>query len=260
MIGPRRPASPHRGARLVAALALVAACAPAVLPGPATAAAVPARRVLDLPLYAPESGLTAVPAYAAHKFVLELAPDGPRPAPAGLRSDAVAPRATGLAALDALDARFAVTALEPLFTGATPPAPGTHMPDLSRFYVVHLPDGAALAEALAAYAGAPGVVSAEPVGILPVSYVPNDPMAPNQFALGQPNGHDSNVYAAWDVWKGDTTSVIAILDTGVEYAHPDLGGASAPYTDGNIWTNWAEMAGTQGVDDDGDGEVDDYRG
>ena len=59
------------------------------------------------------------------------------------------------------------------------------------------------------------------------------------------------------MFKGDTSIVIGILDTGVEYAHPDLAGPSAPFTGGNLWTNWAELGGVPGVDDDGDGEVDD---
>jgi len=152
MPGPRRLASPRRRAGFLPALALVAACAPSLAAGDVAAAAVPARRALDLPLYAPESGLTAVPAYAAHKFVLELPADGPRLAPAptapGRTASAIAPLTTGLAALDALDAQFGVAALEPLFAGAVPPAPGAHTPDLSRYYVVHLPAGAALRKRL----------------------------------------------------------------------------------------------------------------
>jgi subtilisin family serine protease len=253
MPGPRPPL--FRRVVVVLVLATLGATAAASFARPSVAASTPpARRVLDLPLYAPESGQAAVPAYDAHKLVVAFAPDAPRPVPgAALTRDTIAPLATGLSTLDALDAQFGVSALEPLFPGATDPS-------LARFYVVHLGPGAALDAGIAAYAGAAGVTSAEPVGIFPVSYTPNDPMLAGQHAFDQPNGHDSDILSAWNVFKGDTTLVVAILDTGVEYDHPDLGGASAPYTSGNIWTNWAEMGGVPGHDDDGDGEVDDFRG
>lgn len=46
--------------------------------------------------------------------------------------------------------------------------------------------------------------------------------------------------------------VVAVIDTGVDYTHPDL--------KANIWTNWQESGGTEGVDDDGNGYVDDIYG
>ena len=79
-----------------------------------------------------------------------------------------------------------MSATEPLFAGATPPAPGSATPDLTRYFVVELGPGAGLADALDAYAATPGVASAQPVGIFPVSYTPNDPLLPGQYAFGQP--------------------------------------------------------------------------
>ena len=46
--------------------------------------------------------------------------------------------------------------------------------------------------------------------------------------------------------------VVAVIDTGVDYTHPDL--------KANIWTNWQESGGVEGVDDDGNGYVDDIYG
>lgn len=46
--------------------------------------------------------------------------------------------------------------------------------------------------------------------------------------------------------------VVAVIDTGIDYTHPDL--------KSNIWTNWLELDGAEGVDDDGNGYVDDVYG
>jgi subtilisin family serine protease len=56
---------------------------------------------------------------------------------------------------------------------------------------------------------------------------------------------------AWDVTQGSSTVVIAVMDTGVDYNHPDLAG--------NIWSNPGEVAGNT-LDDDNNGYVDDIRG
>jgi len=76
---------------------------------------------------------------------------------------------------------------------------------------------------------------------------PDDPMYSQQWHLLAVNAP-----AAWDVTTGDTSQIIGILDTGVDWDHPDLAE--------NIWTNWTEYHGTPGFDDDGNGFVDDIRG
>ena len=78
-------------------------------------------------------------------------------------------------------------------------------------------------------------------------FVPNDP----QYTL-QHNYDQINAPAAWDVTLGSPSVPIAVLDMGVELTHPDL--------KANIWTNTAEANGAAGVDDDGNGFVDDVHG
>lgn len=57
---------------------------------------------------------------------------------------------------------------------------------------------------------------------------------------------------AWDQQRGEGEIVIAVVDTGADLDHPDLAGA--------LWINQAEAAGTPGVDDDGNGWIDDLHG
>jgi subtilisin family serine protease len=57
--------------------------------------------------------------------------------------------------------------------------------------------------------------------------------------------------AAWDLTTGSANTVVAIIDTGINYNHQDLAA--------NIWTNAGET-NNNGIDDDGNGFVDDYYG
>jgi len=62
---------------------------------------------------------------------------------------------------------------------------------------------------------------------------------------------DMDVLEAWSTQTGDPNLIIAVIDEGVQYDHPDLAN--------NMWTNAGEIAGN-GIDDDGNGFVDDVYG
>lgn len=65
------------------------------------------------------------------------------------------------------------------------------------------------------------------------------------------SGADVDAERAWTLTKGDKKVVIAVIDTGIDYNHPDL--------KNNMWVNSLEVAGN-GIDDDQNGYVDDIYG
>ncbi|MEM7630095.1 MAG: S8 family peptidase [Planctomycetota bacterium] len=66
------------------------------------------------------------------------------------------------------------------------------------------------------------------------------------------SGADIRAQEAWDIWTGDPDYVIAVIDGGIDPGHPDLAS--------NMFVNQAELNGQPGVDDDGNGYIDDVQG
>lgn len=127
---------------------------------------------------------------------------------------------------------------------------------------VKLPPGLSVEEALRRYREDPSVEYAEPNYILRKAVIPNDPMFGSQWGLhnigqvftdsisGTPDA-DVDAPEAWDIHTGDGTVVIAVIDSGVDYTHEEFAG--------RIWVNPGENC-SNGIDDDGNGFVDDCRG
>ena len=74
----------------------------------------------------------------------------------------------------------------------------------------------------------------------------------NIFAQTSQLGADANVYAAWQLSTGNPDVIVAVVDQGVKYDHEDLAA--------NMWTNTAELNGSEGRDDDSNGYADDIHG
>ncbi|MDI6711552.1 MAG: S8 family serine peptidase, partial [Bacillota bacterium] len=128
--------------------------------------------------------------------------------------------------------------------------------------LVKLPPGTKVTDAVVKYKRNASVLYAEPNYIIRCSAImPNDPNFSSLWGLhntgqlvnGVAGTVDADIDApeAWNYTTGTGTIIIAVIDSGVAYDHPDLSG--------NIWVNSGEVAGN-GRDDDGNGYIDDVRG
>lgn len=166
---------------------------------------------------------------------------------------------TGLESLDRIYAKYGVYRVQRLFPDVSNPRYARQPAGYERFVRVSFPADQSLAEVRAALAADGHVASAEYAMVQPVLGVPNDPSFGSQWSYQNSGDHDMDAPEAWDVEPGDSIIILGATDTGVQYDHPDLAGP-APYTGGNIFINWSEYNGVPGVDDDGNGFVDDIRG
>ena len=124
---------------------------------------------------------------------------------------------------------------------------------------VRLPQGVSVEDAIALYRAHPDVVYAEPNYIVEAlqTQTPNDPQFGDLWGLhntGQAGGTlDADIDApeAWNITTGSSTVVVAVIDSGTDYLHPDLVA--------NMFQNTADC-NTNGLDDDGNGYADDCYG
>lgn len=117
--------------------------------------------------------------------------------------------------------------------------------EISKIHVLKLSPGSDVYHACEVMLNESSVVWAEPMYLDRPFYTTNDPMQGFQWYLDKVKAR-----TAWNL-RGANPVLIAIVDTGVDWQHPDLAD--------NIWINPAEIA-NNGIDDDGNGYVDDIRG
>ncbi len=130
---------------------------------------------------------------------------------------------------------------------------------------IRLGAGTDVEQALAILRRLPFVAYAQPNHVIYLDQqLPGDAYFDEQWAL-----HNTGQASSWGIWPAGTPdadidwpqawnnasgngSVVAVLDTGIDYRHSDLAA--------NVWQNLAEVNGTPGIDDDGNGYIDDIRG
>ena len=163
---------------------------------------------------------------------------------------------TGVASIDNLCGLNKVVTVEPFY------AAPVRIPEIrevvSRMYILHVAKGIDVLSAVSSFAGCNDVEYSDPYIIPTIDYTPNDPSRTNQWHLTK-----TQAYQAWDIIRGDTTryAILGISDTGIYWMHPDLAA--------NMWINVPEdlngngtldQGDINGIDDDGNGYVDDVIG
>lgn len=146
--------------------------------------------------------------------------------------------------------KLAVTQTIRLFPNHTPPASdrdehGFPLTDLSLIYKIKYSSSIQVDKAINLLLSCKEITYAEPSYINKPLYLPNDTLAGSQY-------HHINIrsFQGWDIQQGDTNIVIGITDTGIDSAHVELVN--------QVKYNYADPI--NGVDDDGDGFIDNYRG
>ena len=192
--------------------------------------------------------------------------------------NASSPTRAGVVAMDAVAEEFGVESVRPVFNMAIN-ADKKRERGMHRWFVVEFAEDTPVESVARRYAAMEEVERVEystefarpEVNVVPVESLPatrsdsepfNDPMLPLQWGLHNEGssaifstayeGADINAYKAWEYATGNPNVVVAVVDEGVKYTHPDLAA--------NMWTNTAELNGAEGVDDDGNGYVDDIYG
>lgn len=147
--------------------------------------------------------------------------------------------------------RLGATSLHKIFPNHQPPAAernkaGQKTADLSLVYKMEISPNADLIKSINAVLATGMVEFAEPKYRYKPFFNPNDP------SIGQQQNFLNRIkaYQAWDTQMGDSNVVIGIVDTGTDWDHPDLINQIKYNNNDPI----------NGVDDDGDGYIDNYRG
>lgn len=107
---------------------------------------------------------------------------------------------------------------------------------------------------------------AEPNYIYTTEIVPNDPSFGSLWGMnntgqsGGTAGADISAVEAWEISTGSAEVIVGVIDTGIDYRHEDL--AANIYTNPgeDAWTNPTDPTTGNGIDDDGNGFIDDWKG
>jgi subtilisin family serine protease len=162
-------------------------------------------------------------------------------------------------AVNALNTRYRLTSIKPLYPAkAHKGISASSLPGSSDdVFILEFAKGTDPVALAKEYSKLPEVRYAEPDYIRHAMRTdPNDTYWSTSGSWGQSyrDQWDMEIMRcpdAWDIQTGSASTVIAVIDSGIDYNHPDI--------IGNLWQNPGEIPGN-GIDDDGNGFVDDYIG
>ena len=177
------------------------------------------------------------PEFVPSEFIIKLSPDTKIIPPGSLNS--------GIIEIDIILSKISVediSSVVPFKKNLDP-----RLPDINRIYRVQYSDNISPDEVAEKFKDLNHVLYSEPRFIQFETTIPNDPYYSSQWHLPVIDASQ-----AWSVTTGDTNVVIAIVDDAIDLDHEDLAN--------NIFTNWVEYHGTEGIDDDLNGYVDDIHG
>ena len=190
---------------------------------------------------------------------------------------------TGIPELDEIAIQLGASKIERTFTHGGKYEERMRKAGLHLWYEVYFDESSPLTKAASDFSSVPGIESLEfsypiyPIegditplsadeidAIIQTRNTPsevyfNDPQLSRQWHYindgsiqNSKAGSDINLAKAWAVTSGNPEVIVAIIDSGVDYGHEDL--------KANMWTNFAELSGEKGVDDDDNGYKDDIHG
>ncbi len=151
--------------------------------------------------------------------------------------------------IDFIRKNFSPGEIAPVLPSNARARKGATQSGIERIFTVTLDGNENISEVIEKIESLDGIEYAEPLYQNELLYIPNDPHA-NPTSGNQYYLNNIGAYKAWDIEKGDTNVVVGIVDTGADLAHADL----FP----NIYINHDDPI--NGIDDDGDGYIDNYIG
>jgi hypothetical protein len=187
---------------------------------------------------------------------------------------------TGIPHLDAVARQFKAIKMIRVFPSAGRMEAKQHRYGLDRWYSIQIDNATEISSAVNSFKSVSEIETAQPAYIIkaiqsPITKITGSPKSKpldastyvspvndpyyylqwNYHNTGQEGGYsgaDVDLEPAWKINAGKPNVIVDVVDEGVDYKHEDLAA--------NMWVNLAELNGIPGVDDDGNGYVDDIHG